>query len=1001
MLQHFLSHGCAQHGVRRTPDTGDYETMNRRSFLRSAGADLLALSSLGLFRSIRLEASVPCSEGDSSVTYTNWADPELGATATASSTVLNPPWGYMADSVFGNSLSGGWQTNAQTTGAWIEVKFAKPREVEEVWIFSEPVPTDILGQNVYMETYPRVDMRAAARRLKIKLSSGSNYPVTLLQTKYFQIFRLPRVEKTNFVRIEVDEVWPKAGATETGLCKIRVFQRKHAPTFEITAHTKYDVQNGQPVQAATVDLINPGEPVKACTLRVSRKGELLMRVPLQPMPACAQSSQPVWIPALFEDASLEFEVVAQSTSFSCKRELQIPKYHSYFDGGTYDLLCTNHNDLGWLNTQALTADYRSEKLILPALELMRKYPEFLYSMESTTYLMEFLERNPEKRDEMAELMRQKRFTWGASYVQLLPLSAGPEKLVRQFYFGRRWLKKTFPGVDTRFYIQSDPPCMSLQMPQILAKSGIKYCLLGRLPFGYYEWKSPDGTKVFVRGFRYSDPSTLLNPIDNSGWLQWSQEREDYYKSHHLPRMFVFDYTSDYLPPQPQLVPYAKQENSNMAKFAAAWNAHFAGQPDRQIAPPKLGFTTPEAFLDKFTAEHLNIPCLYGDWPLAWAYYDEPSNREALLKGRLAHNDLLAAERLYAGLGLKDGFGDYPKQEFEEAWKANIWPDHGWGGNRGIDTDRVYSDSYAKSKSISESILRRLSSNLVAGVQKSRQAQIPVVVFNQLSWARTEAVECDVTIPDDWAGWALSDDQGQPVPFEVCCKPDGSSIKKIIFFAEDMPPVGYKCYFVHPATDKVEGPVTASDQKMENDFFRVSFGHAGIKSLYDKRNKWEVLRTDKFFGGEVLQFHAAGNALEETEAVDMQGFDRTANHDFPLESFTRSAVRTTATFEAKFKDFTLRERFHLYDKLERVDVELEIVQWNGKPAQELRVAFPVNLDDAHLSYEVPFGTVEIGRDELDFSGLPSKLDSNFLSDVYGGAYAVPFREAINWVDAFLV
>ena len=133
------------------------------------------------------------------------------------------------------------------------------------------------------------------------------------------------------------------------------------------------------------------------------------------------------------------------TQFCCRRTLQVPRYRSYFDGGTYEILCTNHNDLGFLDTQAKTADYRSSDLILPALKLMREYPEFVYSMECTAYLMEFLERHPELRDEMAERMRQ-TVHLGRGVREPAPVRArAPEKLVRQFYFGRRWLRRPFPA----------------------------------------------------------------------------------------------------------------------------------------------------------------------------------------------------------------------------------------------------------------------------------------------------------------------------------------------------------------------------------------------------------------------------------------------------------------------------------------------------------------------------------------------------------------------------
>ena len=282
-----------------------------------------------------------------------------------------------------------------------------------------------------------------------------------------------------------------------------------------------------------------------------------MRVPLQAIPARSLAPQDVWIPAPFDPTIMEFEVVANSKLAGPKRSLKVEPYYSYFDKGKFALHCTCHNDLGWLNTQAKTADFRSSEIISPALQLMKQYPEFVYTMESTTYLMEFLERHPELRDEMLERMREGRFRWGASYVQCQEVHVGPEKLVRQFYLGRLWLKTTFPGVDTHFYFKTDPPSMTLQMPQILAKAGVKYAIQGRMPFGYYNWQAPDGSEVFVYAQHYVDPMRLLDPLDNRGWLRFGDQREAYYKAHQLPPQFMYDYTSDYLPPQPALLPYAR------------------------------------------------------------------------------------------------------------------------------------------------------------------------------------------------------------------------------------------------------------------------------------------------------------------------------------------------------------------------------------------------------------------------------------------------------------
>ena len=166
-------------------------------------------------------------------------------------------------------------------------------------------------------------------------------------------------------------------------------------------------------------------------------------------------------------------------------------------------------------------------------------------------------------------------------------------------------------------------------------------------------------------------------------------------------------------PNPALPPYVRQQNEAMGKFAAVWNQHFSGEPSRQIHPPKMQFTAPEQFLEEFTKSPLDITTLSGDWPFPWAYYDEPSNREALLLGRTAHNQLLAAECIYAGLSLNQGFQNYPTQKFEDAWKADVWPDHGWGGNHGLLTDQVYHDYYARSKTLSDQILGGVGSEMAS------------------------------------------------------------------------------------------------------------------------------------------------------------------------------------------------------------------------------------------------------------------------------------------------
>lgn len=978
--------------------------MERRKFLKTGGAmaGALALES-GLYP-WRIPTLLAAADSPELMSNPNLADPKLGAKATASSHSTTPSWGYLPENIFDNysvqalvpasTLQTSWETENETTGAWLQISFAEEQMVEELWILSKPHPYDLV-----LDPYMRGGKMATPRKVTCSLAGGSSITAELRQSKDFQIIVFPQPQKTKSVRITINDTWPEPGTQGTGLGKVKVFAHRHAPTFEITVYEMYDARDGMAVQSATLEVVNPGSQASEGSLQTLQAGKLLATVPVGDFAGQSVSRHEMWIPSPYEDQTLEFKIVDKNGAFKVSRKLKVPAYHSYFNGGTFDFFTTNHNDLGWLDTQKVTADYRSAEIILPAIDLLQKHPEFRYSMESIIYLTEFLERHPEKREEIAQLTRDKKIVWGASYVQNLEGKIGPENLVRQFYLGRRWLHKNFPGCDTIHYRKTDPPTMTWQMPQILTKAGVKYAVQGRFPFGFYNWEGPDGSKIFVFAFRYGDPHTLPNPKGNMGWLRYADEREDYYEPRKLPPQLIFDFNGDYLPPPPSLLPYVEDQNAAMRRFAAKWNEHYQGQPAQQIKPPVLRFVQAEGMLEDLTRNELKIETVKGEWPLNWAYYDEPGHRVGLLAGRLGHNQILMAERIFAGMLASGASTAYPVQEFDDAWRANCWPDHGWGGNRGTVTDSVYVDSYVKAKKLSDKLLSDAGASLASAVPKKSEEQISIAVYNPLSWRRTDVARCTFTKPAGWSGFILRDNAGKEILCQLMSEDSGTGKTQIAFLVQDVPSAGYTTYYLEQASTPPPKAVAVTGDTMENEHLRVVMGAGGIKSLFDKRSKLEILKTDKFFGGEILQFTAPGYAWDDKENVTTKDFDKTSSHEFRTISFEKGPVVTTVVREAKFAHFRLRQAFHLYPQLDRVEMGVDILDWDGPQAHELRAVFPIDLPkDFRLSYEVPFGTVEMGKDEIDFSDLPGNRDCQFIASVYGGDKALPFREAINWVDA---
>jgi alpha-mannosidase len=970
--------------------------MDRRGFLKSTASILLCSTRPDLIRAAvsgtRLQPA-----GGSARTNPNWAADEFAPKATASSYYVVPPWGYRPANVFTQDQHFGWQADQQLAGAWLEISFPEPRVVKEVWILAEPLPWDVVGSDPYLATYSRSQFYAPPRRVRCALSGGATVIAEIPNPHLYQIIRFPHEQRATSLRILVEEVWSRPGTTETGISKVKVFPEEHISSFEVEVHTMYDVREGRPEQAATLEVVNPGHEAGAADLIVSQNGTVLSSIRIGKIPGSSVSRHSIWLPAPFADQVFEFEIRAESSPVQ-RQSLKIPAYHSYFDKGTFAINCTCHNDLGWLNVPQKTGDFRSQEIILPALKLLEEYPEFRYSMESTVYLMEFLERHPEKRAEMRQRMNERRFAWGASYVQCQEVHVGPEKLVRQFYYGKRWLRETFAGVDSETYYKTDPPALTLQMPQILSKAGVKYLIQGRLPFGFYEWVAPDGSSVFTYGLSATPLLDPLDPKSNRGWLRYAAEREYLYVPEALPRELIYDYWFDYFIPQPDLPPYVREQNEAMTRFAKLWNDHYAGAPDQQIHPPRMTFTYLEEFFNEFGKNPLNLTTLSGDWPLNWAYYDEPAHREGLLAARLAHNGLLTAERVYACLGQSAGFGGYPQAEFTKAWMTNCWPDHGWGGNRGVETDAIFVAAYEASQQMADSLLNRAGAQLARSVSRASEKKFPLVIFNPLSWQRSDFTRIRFHKPDSWQGFTVRNDARESIPFDILDHEGDHNTFDIGFLAEGIPSLGYRRYFLESDTS-LPKPEHVKGSMLETEAFKVTLGNGGIKSLYDKRLKWEVLETSKFDGGEIIQLWALGNAWDDPETVSVKDFDKTSNHSFEIRSFVSGKVRVSIVREAQFEHFLLREHFHFYHRLNRVDIDVELVNWDGQKERELRVVFPINLEQARKSYEVPFGTVELGKDELNFSLLPpDPLKKWFDTAPYGAQRALPFREAINWIDA---
>ncbi|HVP90673.1 MAG TPA: hypothetical protein VMS75_05585, partial [Terriglobales bacterium] len=220
--------------------------------------------------------------------------------------------------------------------------------------------------------------------------------------------------------------------------------------------------------------------------------------------------------------------------------------------GSLSIISSSHQDIAWMDSPEKCVEFRDRNVITPALGLLAKDPGYAFTMENMLNLMEYLERHPDRRDEIARFTQEGRMEWGATFNQPYESLLGGEQLVREVYFGRRWLRKNFPGCDARVYFNPDVPGRSMQMPQVLAKAGIPYLVMSRYHEGFYRWASPDGTSVLAYSpGHYGNAAAYLNakPVEGVKAVADKVAKwKDYYAARGLPPEFPLLNSVDFSQP---------------------------------------------------------------------------------------------------------------------------------------------------------------------------------------------------------------------------------------------------------------------------------------------------------------------------------------------------------------------------------------------------------------------------------------------------------------------
>lgn len=673
---------------------------------------------------------------------------------------------------------------------------------------------------------------------------------------------------------------------------------------------------------------------------------------------------------------------------------------TYFKNGRLHVVNSSHQDIAWMDAPEVCIGFRDQNMITPALKRMSENLEFCFSVEAALSLREYLEKYPERKDEILKYTKQGRLEWGATYQQPYPSMYDGEALIRQTYLGRKWLKKTLPGCDFITAWNEDVPGVSLQLPQILAKAGIKYYQFSRSQPGFYKWYSPDGSSVlgwspghyydFIQPFNNAKTdeertSVLQKDLDN-----WAS----YFKTRKINPDFLYLYSFDFSTP------------INFDRFFESWNKEVKGANKKGL--PFIQYSTSTMAMDDVSrSKNARFDEIMGERPNVWLYIHGPTHQKALKAGREASRMLTAAEKFATFDALLSGsFNNYPQEALTSGWEAAIYPDHGWGGKNGVITDRLFRTKFEFGYHTGKEVLNRSLESISRKIDYKKENIFAVTVFNPLSWERTDPATFTWDVegrPDNH--FRLVDGEGNEIACQLSSRHDGTlpgqdEVLTIDFVAANVPAMGYKTYYLVPSDKAIRyrtdfiNPTTP----YENKFYKVEFGKGGIKSLYDKELGRQLFDTSKFNGGELFTLESVGTGAGEFTDIQqptMKDYDKLGNYPTVWQCVESGDVYDVFQIIQPMRDARITLRVILYKGVKRIDVETAIDGFNGENWREFRLAFPVNGENSKVAYEVPMGVVEVGKDEIKGAAgfsTPRQIYSTPCKEVHP-------REVQDWFCSF--
>jgi hypothetical protein len=538
---------------------------------------------------------------------------------------------------------------------------------------------------------------------------------------------------------------------------------------------------------------------------------------------------------------------------------------------TVYVIPSSHWDLGFL-TPPEELMPRLKPHIDDVIANCKADPEFRWTVESIWQLQEWLSltKDPKLVEEFASFVRSGQIqissVWGSMHTEFM----GTEQLNRLVYAAESLQDRVAFPRD--FAMMDDVPGFSPRLPQVLARSGVKYFLTGSNLFigggtslhpskNPFYWQSPDGSRILMwqtqgknGGYPEAISDYFIDPVAKDPYkpnedsyfhpkewnalssleiMQRGMDKllDEYQRAGYPYDAVLLMYLHDFIPPT--------WERDQLLPNVRAWNA--AGKR------PKIVVATPAEFFRHMESKYAGqFPTYSGDWTGLWS--EVKTNSPGMsAKARWAQNHIPVAETIASLLSFKAGIAVNNDALESAAIGLLKYDEHSGAGQYGWpkimtreeveQQNREYAQYTNSAKKTVEDALSHNLTELLAQKRDETHREL-IAAFNSASWKRSDLVRLRV-LPSQLAVRVVDLATGQPLEVQRV------SAEEALFLAESVPGFGYRTYEISSDGSPFVSGQATKDTFVENAYYRLQVREedGAIISWYDKQLNRQLLDPD--------------------------------------------------------------------------------------------------------------------------------------------------------------